>query len=838
MKRKLSYSLFSGSLLLAFICLSKTVSGQTDKNEAEGIRFFESNIRPVLVKNCYGCHSEKTGKARGGLMLDTKEGLVNGGDSGEGVVPGTLDEGTLWNAINNEDWKMPPGKPLAQNEIEDIRKWIMMGAPDPRVKKIGKVQTNITRKDIIAAKKEFWSFRSPTLPQVPDAGASNWGRNDIDAFVVSKLSENDLKPAKDTDPETLLRRLCIDLTGLPPNEKQLEWFSREWKQDPDRAVQYVTDKLLQSDRFGERWGRHWLDVARYAESSGKELNAPFLHAWRYRDYVIDSFNEDKPYDQFIREQIAGDLIPVDTDEEWADNLVATGFLALGPKTLTEQNPRQFTADLIDEQIDTTTRVVLGLSVACARCHDHKFDPIPQTDYYAMAGVFLSTNTYFGTATITRNRRPTSLIELPIDDPDPNVRSLTKKQIEEKKKERDELAREVVTVQRNRRLAAQGRLYVDGKKVEINDPSVNFQKLGRVSANLARVDAEIKSVNDEGQPASYCMGVQPKEVPANARLLIRGELSQPAQEVERGFVQVLLDRPARISNKSSGRLELAKWMTDRKNPLTARVMVNRIWQHLFGQGIVTTPENFGATGQQPSHPELLDYLAVKFMESNWSVKSVIREIVNSRTYRMSSDFDQRSFEIDPENQYHWRANKRRIDAEVIRDSLLFVSGNLSLERPRGSQISELAGSRQAFRPGQTGWDESQPYRSVYLPIMRDNLPQVFRVFDFAEPSMVIGQRDSSNTPSQALYMLNNPFVHEQAEVLARKLIKSLDSWEKRVKKAFEVCYGRGPTEAEIAAAVRFEQDFEPPGNFRRTMEVEKLAAFCQALFASAEFRFMN
>ena len=830
-------------ICLAAFCLTnhaavKNLSAQTEKLDPDHVKFFETKIRPVLVKNCYGCHSQKTGKARGGLMLDTKDGLMVGGDSGEGIVPGSLDEGTLWKAINYEDWNMPPGKPLSKHEIEDIKKWILMGAPDPRATKVSKINTTITRKEIIAAKKEFWAFQKPTQPEIPVLEKKDWARNEIDAFIGESLAANSLTPAGDADAETFLRRLCVDLIGLPPNPEQLEWFSKEWKKNPDRAIEYVTDKLLQNKRFGERWGRHWLDVARYAESSGKELNAMFLQAWRYRDYVIDSFNADKPYDEFIREQIAGDLIPVQTDEDWAENLIATGFLALGPKTLSEQNPRQFVSDVIDEQIDTTTRVVLGLSVACARCHDHKFDPIPQTDYYAMAGVFLSTDTYFGTASLTRNRRPSPLIELPIDDPDPRTKPLTKSVIAEKKKELAELEQKTAEIQRNRRLAAQGRLFIDGKKVEANDPRVSFLQLGRVSASAAALDAEIKSVNENGQPASYCMGVQPKSSPMNARLLVRGELNQPAQEVERGFVQVLLDRPARISSKSGGRLEMAKWMTDEKNPLTARVMVNRIWLHLFGDGIVTTPENFGATGQYPSHPELLDHLAIRFMESNWSVKTIIKEIVTSRTYRMSSNFDAGNFEKDPDNRYRWRTNKRRIDAEVIRDSMLFVSQNISFERPRGSQVSELAGTRQQLRTNQLSWDETQPYRSVYLPVMRDNLPRVLAVFDFAEPSMVMGKRESSNTPSQALYMLNNKFVLEQAESLARVLAKENSDVGKQVNKAFVLCYGRNATPAEISAAKKFFDEFDPPGTFRRVKQVEKLAAFCQALFASAEFRYLN
>lgn len=811
---------------------------ENEKLSAEQEEFFEVKIRPVLVKNCYGCHSQQTGKARGGLMLDTREAIRAGGDSGEGVVPGALDEGTIWSAINFDEWEMPPGKPLAKNEIADIRTWIEMGAPDPRVTKIGSIKTEITSADIAAAKESFWSFQSLKISNPPDTDNDSWSASTIDRFIYAKLIENGLTPSGDADAETFLRRLCFDLIGLPPTPEQLDWFRNEWKKSPEKAIEYVTQRLLASEKFGERWGRHWLDVARYAESTGKELNAIFPHAWRYRDYVIDSFNQDKPYDDFIREQIAGDLLTVKSDDKWAENLVATGFLAIGPKTLIEQNPRQFLADVVDEQIDTSTRVILGMSVACARCHDHKFDPIPQSDYYAMAGIFLSTNTYFGTASLSRNRRPSALIELPVDDPDPGTRSLTVTEIAKLKSELQTARTGYETLLRNRRLAARGQLYIDGEKVEGNDPRISFAKIGQLSAQAAQLDRKIKSVDAKGRPATYCMGVQPNDSPVNARLLVRGELNQPAQEVSRGLIQVLEDSKVRISKDSSGRLELANWMADKSNPLTARVMVNRIWLHLFGEGIVSTPENFGATGQFPTHPELLDYLAVRFMESDWSVKTMVTEIVTSRAYRMQSSFDEPKFEIDPDNRFFWRANQQRLEAEAVRDSMLSIAGNLSLDRPRGSQASEISGQRQGLRPDAISWDESQTYRSVYLPVMRDNLPRVLAVFDFAEPSMVMGKRDSSNTPSQALYLLNNRFVIQQSEDLARRLIAESSSTEDQMQLAFKMVFGREATAAELANGKRFVRGFQSTSRYSRSKQVEALSAFCQALFASAEFRYVN
>ncbi len=480
-----------------------------------------------------------------------------------------------------------------------------------------------------------------------------------------------------------MRRLSFDLIGLPPSPKQIAWFNRQWKKDPDAAIESVVDSLLARPEFGERWGRHWLDVARYAESTGKEQNLTYPQAWRYRDYVIDSFNEDKPYDRFIQEQIAGDLLPVKTDEQWAENLVATGFLAIGPKTLIEKNARQFELDLIDEQIDVTTRVVLGVSIACARCHDHKFDPIPQRDYYALSGIFKSMTTHYGTLDSFQNRRASNLIMLPVEDLSPFDKPLSQAQLAQLNQELQQKKNEVAAARREQ-LQARAR----------KDATTNTQKRVastlRLSAEVGNLESVINSYDKSGKPITYCMGVQPTEQPVNARMLVRGEFDKPADEVPRGFPQVLTDERDEINANSSGRLELARWMTAETNPLAARVMVNRVWLHMFGNGIVRTPENFGATGLPPTNPELLDHLAIEFMENGWSIKTLVREIATSHVYRTSSQFNKRNFEADPENKYLWRMEPRRLDAEVIRDSILQISGELDHNRPRGSIVA-AAGS---------------------------------------------------------------------------------------------------------------------------------------------------
>lgn len=850
-----------------FLCLAgeATADEKTPEPTPEGIKFFESKIRPVLIDQCFRCHSAEGQGLRGGLSLDSREAMLIGGESGPAVVPGDLEQSILWNAINYRDYSMPPKKQLSAETIADFRTWIEMGAPDPRVSTGTVVKSRVTEEDI-ANGKQFWSFKTPVKPAIPATTA--WASSSIDLLAEQQYTAHQLVPAADADAHTFLRRLYFDLTGLPPSPESMRQFLDAWKSNPEQAIGSEVDRLLDTPQYGERWARHWLDVARYAESAGKEVDLSFPNAWRYRDYVIDAFNSDKPYDQFIREQIAGDLLPAQTDKEWAEHLIATGFLALGPKALIEQNPRQFQADLIDEQIDVTTRVVMGVSVACARCHDHKFDPIPQTDYYALAGIFQSTETLYGGVRSQRNRQPGNLIILPIDDPNPSDKSMSKQEIAELKKRRDELEQEA---QEARRAARQ-------PQTAGTDPQRKFINQALLSQQASQLTSRINSVDENGKPLTTCMGVQDLEKPRNARVLVRGEIDQPAQEVARGFVTVLNASEAEIAPASSGRLELARWMTNPEHPLTARVMVNRIWQHLMGSGIVREPENLGASGPGPSHAEMLDYLAVRFVESGWSVKSIIREIATSRVYRLSSTFDQERFEKDPDNLYFARANTRRLDAESIRDAMLAASGQLDTKRPKGSMISRFGstligpngpamvpmatmtpsteGRRQSMVAGmmaarnrQSGsslFDSSVYYRSVYLPVARNSLPRSLEVFDFAEPSMVIGQRESSNTPAQALYMMNNTFVIEQSDALARRILKEASRPADRINLAFQLVYNRQPTSDENRASMEFfrKADTTPPadrGKAPRSGNEQKFVAFsefCQALFASAEFRYLN
>ncbi|MAG93544.1 MAG: hypothetical protein CMJ48_07325 [Planctomycetaceae bacterium] len=866
---------------LLFVVIATPV--RSDELTPEELQFFEAKIRPVLIRECYGCHSNKAGTVRGGLRLDTKELTHIGGGSGSAVVPGDLEQSLLYNAIIHEDFVMPPKRKLPQSVIEDFRKWIEMGAPDPRVTKIAKIQSSISKDDIQQAKDSFWAYQQPVQHDPPAVKNVDWPKTDIDRFILAKLETSGIEPPKDAEAWKVLRRLSFDLVGLPPSPAQIESFTAKWKRDPDQAIVDVVDRSLAQEQFGERWGRHWLDVVRYAESTGRQVNMTYPHAWRYRDYVIDSFNADKPFDRFVQEQIAGDLLLVDTDEQWAENLVATTFLAIGSKNVNEQNRVQFAADVVDEQIDATTRIFLGMSVTCARCHDHKFDAIPQSDYYAMAGIFGNITTYFGSPQSEygsfsgpQAKQTSTLMILPIEDSNPYDKRYTKQELANLEREMTDKLREMAEMRRNRGRSSSG-----------NAQNAQRNRI-RLVNELATLSGKLGVVDEDGQPRSYCMGVQEQKPPTNVRLLVRGEIDLPAQIIPRGFPQVLSSTPVKLDDRSSGRLKLARWIGSAENPLAARVMVNRVWQNMIGQGIVTSTENFGVTGQAPSHPELLDYLALRFIESGWSVKTLVRDIATSRVYRMGTAYNEKSHKYDPDNALLWRANPRRLDAEAIRDAMLSISGEIEFTRPRGSEVAKAGftrvrdgvlgnprdfarANRSGFRPQFTGLGgrtpfrgrpgrrpggfaggpqrstfgsvsnpldmENAKFRSVYLPVVRDEEPRSLQVFDFADSSTITGTRETSNTANQALYMMNNPFVIQQSAALARRVARESSRSSEQITQAFLLVYGRPPTSDERSATTAFLRKFASSTNGRSRSQ-GTLAALCQSLFASAEFRYID
>lgn len=804
-----------------------SVMGLAATLPAEQITFFETKIRPVLVKHCYECHSSEAQKIKGGLLLDTRDGLRTGGDSGAAIVPGEPAKSLLFTAISHTDpdLEMPPKKArLPQSVIADIEAWIKMGAPDPR-EATGR---NVERAPVdIESGRQFWSYKTPIRHTPPTPRDSAWAKTEIDRFILAKLDENHLTPSPDADPVTLLRRLYFDLIGLPPTHAAVTSFvERARAGKMDASLETEVDALLRSDRFGERWGRHWLDVARFAESSGRESNLAFPHAWRYRDYVIDAFNADVPFDRFITEQIAGDLLPVKDDAERTRLLIATGFLAFGTKGLNEMNRAQFDADVVDEQIDSVTRALLASSVACARCHDHKYDPFSMEDYYALAGIFASTRTFFGTWIDSENNVGGNLIRLP-DLPEqliPN-KSMHAARVAELKVQLAKLnAEEKEQNAKVKKAAAEGR--------DLGKEAFDLLRNAlRIIWSRGGVEGALETVDDSGRALPLCMGVMEQNKITDARLLERGEIAHPGKTVARGFPRVIEMPNAALPGKQSGRLELARWLTNPAHPLTARVMANRVWRHLFGAGLVRTADNFGFTGERPSHPELLDHLALKFVDGGWSVKKLIREIVLSRAYRQASTYRADYFEKDPENRLLWRASKRRLDAEVIRDSMLSVAGQLDTSRRKGSLVAELDGQSMSL----VGFNKNVPadldgsrYRSVYLPVIRDRLPDVLELFDFAEPSLVTGDREITNVPVQALYLMNSPFVQQQAAAFAARLCREETDTEKRLQRAFVICFHRSPDATEVKLAHTYFQAAPPD-------EQKAWAGYCQALLASAEFR---
>jgi cytochrome c553 len=847
------------SLLAAAVALAGlpvTARAAETPPTAQQLEFFEKKIRPVLVANCYSCHSAEAEKVKGSLYVDTREGLRMGGDNGHAVVPGDVEGSLLIKAIRyrDSDLAMPPkkeGGKLPDEVIADFEQWVRMGAPDPREGQ------PLTRRGVDWEKaREHWAFQPPVKSPPPAVKNTAWPRTDIDRFVLAALEQQQLTPVGDADRRTLIRRVYFDLIGLPPTPQEVEAFLKDT--DP-RAFEKVVDRLLASPQYGEKWGRHWLDVARYAESSGKENNVIYPHAWRYRDYVIKSFNQDKPYDRFLKEQLAGDLLPARNATEEAETLIATGLLAIGPKSHNTRDPRQFALDLADEQIDAITQGMLGLTVACARCHDHKFDPITQTDYYAMAGIFLSTETRFGTPRFVQNNQATPLFTLPAeadlaDAPpiSPQQVAALKRQLELLQQQREEL----LTQMREEGQGSAAQLRLLG----------NTTQLSIVEKVLGRYD-------DQGRPKRLAMGVQDKLTPRDTPILQRGELDKPLNTVPRGFVQVLAPKTSPRITQGSGRLELAGWIASKENPLTARVMVNRVWLQLFGRGIVATPDNFGTTGQKPTHPALLDYLAVSFMDNGWSVKSLIRQIVLSRTYQLASDHHEQNYAADPDNHWLWRMSQRRLDAEAIRDAMLAVSGKLDLTPPDGSPVASFEGPAQqltrplpgafgapggpgnrrpgsgmfggrGFTPPPNPVQQDRNYRSVYLPIVRDMIPEPLATFDFAEPSLVVGDRDDTTVPSQALYLLNNASVHKLAEAMADRLIVTRARGADLGQAAFTLAFSRPPTPGELAATQEFFKKFYAaegkPGEGADTQSLARraLIAFCQSLFGSAEFRYLN
>jgi cytochrome c553 len=872
--------LFATAVLFALLAPGRSAA----RDDTASVEYFEKHVRPLLVANCYTCHSADT-NSRGGLRVDDRNGLLTGGGRGPAIVPGKPAESLLIKAVSHTGaLKMPPERRLSDENIAILKKWIRDGAAWTKVESLPSDQ-HVTA-DYQKLRKQHWAWQPLHDPQPPAMSHSAWPRDAIDRFLLARLANKGIKPVGDARKLPLIRRATFDLTGLPPTLAEIDAFLADQSVS---AFERLVDRLLASPAFGERWGRHWLDVARYAESTGSARNLPFPHAWRYRDYVINAFNTDKPYDQFIREQIAGDLLPAATPGERAERLIATGFLALGVKDVNQRFKVRYIMDNIDEQIDTVSRSVLALTVSCGRCHDHKFDPIPTADYYALAGIFRSTDLcaslrnkmggggldYYDTGMLLRIGPETSAAK---GAPEQLARVQT-----ELAQARDDFAAIQKSADRFQRVA-------DGT----TKAAAAKQRVNRLQAELARL-------NDPAAHGPVALGVRDAQSVGDTEVRIRGIAEKHGPVAPRGFLSVVHypGQPA-VNVRQSGRLQLAEWLTSPQNPLASRVIVNRVWHHLFGDGLVKSVDNFGVNGDLPSHPELLDHLATRFIRDGWSIKRLVRSIVLTRAYQLSSDASPENMAADPENEFVWRHSPRRLDAEEIRDATLSAAGQLDLAQPEGSPAMNLPvieltnNGAQARRL--TAFAQASRHRNVYLPLLRGLTPNSLAIFDFAEQGMVTGDRDTTTVAPQALYLLNDPFVRTQSRALADRLLRRDNlSDAERIDLAYRLTMGRSSSTAESGRAAEFLVDYAAalkisriaarstpasamvtsgkspraknqkratrkvaarsvrPQNTKEAQSAQTIdervpepsdsrtaawAAFCQALFDSAEFRYLQ
>ncbi len=774
--------------LFALIASTNIVNADESLNP-DDVAFFETRIRPVLVEHCYECHSADSKILRGGLLVDSRDPFRKGGDSGPAFVPGNPSDSLLIKSLRHETYEMPPKGKLPDNVIADFTEWIQKGAPDPRAQA---TQGKLKPVDWEAAARH-WAFNPVTNPTPPEIQPQpdfqgDWLSNPIDRFILSRLLAEGFRPAPRADKRTLIRRATFDLTGLPPTTQEVNDFLADHSPD---AFAKVVDRLLSSPHYGERWGRHWLDVVRYADSNGADENHGLPNSWRYRDYVIRKFNEDLPLDQFIIQQLAGDLLPVPEDEKAAGDLItATGMLVIGPKMLAEQDKDKMIIDIVDEQVDNVSRTMLGLTMGCARCHDHKFDPLAARDYYALAGIFYSTKTMANRDFVSQ------WMERPLPSKDIEAR----------------------------RMAHQAA--IDQAKAELE----RLNKEAAASDMIKAQQAAVEKLEKEMPAFEQVMAVT-EGTPTDLPVHLRGNHLAPGPEKIARTMPTILTRtltaPA-IAPEKSGRLEFAQWLVSPQQPLTSRVMANRIWMWHFGKPLMKSPSNFGLQSEPPTHPELLDWLAQELIRRKWSLKDMHRLIMMSSTWQMASSGSPEDEERDPENRFWRRANRRRLEAEPIRDSILFVGNQLD------TQLFGAAAGTDAKR------------RAIYISINRAALYEMFSTFDYVETDNHIEQRPVTIVPSQALFMMNSPMVFESAKSLAGSVLSQSSSAPAAdqtplLNVVFEKLFARQAQPAEVERSLQFLQEAEqllsnvPDAAERR---LQTWAALCRSLMASNEFVYVD
>lgn len=998
--------------------------------------FFEARIRPLFVKHCVACHGDK--KQEGGLRLDSRDGWMLGGDRGAAVIAGSPSKSLLIQAVQYDDLdlQMPPAKKLAVNEIADLEAWVQRGATDPR----REAATSSSVRMSVEEAHAFWSFQPLKASIVPSEVGENWSRNPIDSFVMEQMKEHGLTPVEDADRRTLIRRATFDLTGLPPTKSEIDAFLQDESTD---AFEALVERLLDSSAYGERWGRHWLDVARYADTAGDGADYPVREAYKYRNWVIQAFNRDLPFDQFVREQIAGDILArresIDDPERYASQVIATGFLAIGKRYGYKASPAFQYLDFADV-IDSVGRSLQGLSLGCARCHDHKYDPVSAADYYSLYGILQSTKWAFPggeeqkrpahfpplvppaqvstleeaktaelalidakLAELQRRQKefdpswraggkdlnfeiqkagerpgepwvcsgPIEIVseaQSPFDHVHPkgglgvrigsgqptdglryvfkeglratpgqsmhftvDFRSVTSK---EEGAFRFYLGRGVVqslaiqcSATANEFAISDGgkwkmirkitpgtwytlRITIDpatktfsgivgtpGDLTEFSDMSVgpnwdgvadcficdgfghvtgaacsrDLDNLGLQSqrfpdpgsqsvsprkasgdeeTQLAALEKEIAAIGEQRQskaaePAyEVAYGVSEAE-PVNARIQLRGEPHRTSDEVPRRFLEVLGGDPVQPSSAGSGRLELAEWITRPSNPLTARVFVNRVWQWHFGRGLVDTPSDFGSRGAPPSHPKLLDWLASEFIGSGWSIKSLHRLIMQSRTYQLASVDDDSNLAVDPTNRWHWRYSRRALDAESIRDAMLAFSGRLDRSVPESHPFPNVnTWGFTIHNPFHAVYESN--HRSVYLMVQRNRRHPYLALFDAADPNQSVASRQPTTTPTQALFLMNSPFVHEQASGFADRIVAVSGDDRAKVLWAFETVQGRIPADTSIEEAVAFVSEYREKIDGKKVISEKDInpgdkavwSAFARVLVTSNAFLFVD
>ncbi len=784
--------------LLICCCAVKLSAAPPEPEQA----FFRQEVVPLLAQRCFKCHGGK--QVQGGLRLNNRPGVLKGGESGPSVNLEHFQEGLLWNAVNYQELEMPPAGKLPAKEIAILRRWLSKGlAWDQDAIDAASVQTDSPPVDALA--RQFWSFQPVQRPALPAVTLEPWSGNPIDRFILAQLESAGLTPAPPADPATLLRRIYYDLTGLPPSPEQVRRFLAA---PSAKAYEKVIDELLASEHYGERWARHWLDLVRYAESNSYERDGPKPNVWRFRDYVIRAFNQDMPYDQFILEQLAGDELP----DRTADQLIATGYHRLGIWQDEPVDRKQELYEDIDDLVRTTSEVFLGLRIGCARCHDHKLDPVPQRDYYRFAAFFSGINRYGirGADTVARF----SLRDIASD--------------EQRKQQQAAIAAHEKQVQQvNQQISDLEKLVYDDfsevEKENFRDEGLKIQIVKRRTGKKITKEqfeqysdykAQQKKLKRFKPPAldqALCIteiGNQPRQM----HVLMRGNAHAPGDAVEPGFPEVLsfedptIPATGKDAKTSGRRLELARWITRKDNPLTARVMANRIWQHHFGRGLVRSPNDFGYSGSRPTHPQLLDWLASELVAGNWHLKRLHKLILLSQTYQMSSQDNPAHRAQDPANHLLWRFEMRRLSAEEIRDTILSVAGNLNRKKygpsifPRIDQ-EVLAGQSVPGSHWRPSTPEEQSRRSIYIHTKRSLVVPLIAAFDGAETDNSCPIRFSTTQPTQALATLNGQFLNSQATTFAEALRKQGKPTEDQVQLALWRGLQRPPQASEVQRGVQ-------------------------------------